>query len=68
MDPLELREAPSMEGNGEKLKEFFAQLVMLWWAGVREACCLHRVLFFCKRSYLLFITRILSFFVSVSVV
>jgi etoposide-induced 2.4 mRNA len=53
MDPLELREAPSMEGNGEKLKEFFAQLVMLWWAGVREACCLHRVLFFCKRSRIL---------------
>lgn len=53
MDSSNLREAPSMEGSGEKLKEFFAQLVMLWWAGVREACCLHRVLFFCKRSRIL---------------
>lgn len=53
MDSSELREAPSMEGNGEKLREFFAQLVMLWWAGFTEACCLNRVIFFCKRSRIL---------------
>ncbi|KAK1267675.1 hypothetical protein QJS04_geneDACA009178 [Acorus gramineus] len=34
----------------EKLKTYVKQAILMWLAGFREACCLHRVFIFCSRS------------------
>uniref|UniRef100_A0A0D6R3N1 Uncharacterized protein n=1 Tax=Araucaria cunninghamii TaxID=56994 RepID=A0A0D6R3N1_ARACU len=45
--------APLLDRNLQKSREIIKQAVILWWAGFKEGCCLHRVVFFCKRSEIL---------------
>jgi len=40
----------SSEGSSSLWKEDVLLVVKLWFAGFRDACCLHRAYFFCRRS------------------
>ncbi|XP_068659923.1 protein EI24 homolog [Aristolochia californica] len=37
----------------DEVREYVKHAGILWQAGFREACCLHRVVFFCRRSRML---------------